>query len=160
MENEDNRLLKTVENLQNKINILSTENTELKRINKDLNSRINLLLNDNNMIKNVKLEMKDYSDFTQLHNEDTLREFFCLLVLCEKMKYLNNDIIWSIDPNDIFTEAQGIDIPFYEWQNFIKNCLSAKSHQIYELNNKDYCNKTSNAVPTNSSSCGILEKLK
>jgi hypothetical protein len=155
MENED-RLLKTIEHLQNKLDIISNENFELKRINRDLNSRINLLLNDNNIVKNVKLEMKDYSDFTQLHNEDTLREFFYLLVLCEKMKYLDNDGIWQVDAGDLFLDTQSVDLPFYEWQNYIKNRLSARSHEI----SAEKIRQQAPNIQTTASSCGVLEKLK
>jgi hypothetical protein len=151
MENED-RLIKSIEHLQNKVDTLSTENFELKRINRDLNSRINLLLNDNNIIKNVKLDMKDYSDFTQLHTEDTLREFFYLLVLSEKMSYLNNDMIWGVDAIELFTEAQSIDLPFYEWQNFIQK----KLQNLYVPRGNNF----NTGVPIKNSSCSLFEKLK
>ena len=145
MENED-RLIKSIEHLQSKVDNLTIENCNLKQINRDLNTRINLLLNDNDLIKNVKLDMKDYSDFTQFQNEDTLREFFYLLVLSEKMNYLNNDIIWKINASDLFLEAQNIDIPFYEWQNFIRN----KLNENFKLN----------FVKKSSSSCSLFEKIK
>jgi hypothetical protein len=159
MENED-RLVKTIEHLQDKIDTLKNENFELKRINRDLNTRIGLLLNDNEVVKNVKLEMKDYSDYTQLHNEDTLREFFYLLVLCEKMKYLNNDSIWAIDASELFLDAQSTDLPFYEWQNYIKNRLDNSPYIAEHGGTKHRREANSPSVGTVRSSCSVLEKLK
>lgn len=133
---DNEKLLKICENLNMKIDKLIQENNELKKINRSLNDKINLLINDNNIVKNVKNDMNDCSDYTHFNNEDSLKEFFYLLVLCEKMKYLNIDFIWMVDPGTVYKEAITNDIPFYEWQNFIMNKLSLENYNNnIKLNN-------------------------
>ena len=86
---EVERLNGTVDKLKHTVEKLGKENVELRKINKSLNSKLSLLLNENDIVKNVKLDIQDYSDFTCGNSEETLKEFFYLLVICEKMKYMN-----------------------------------------------------------------------
>jgi hypothetical protein len=125
-------LNKTIQSLLKKIDKLENENEDLKKINKSLNSKINLLVNDNNIVKNVKMDIQDYSEFTTNANanEDTLKEFFYLLVLCEKMKYLNLDHIWMLDSSHLYREVQNMDLAFYEWLPYIEKRL-AKENEEY-----------------------------
>ena len=43
-----------------------------------------------------------------------------MLVICEKMHYINFDAIWKMDSNELYQEALKMDLNFYEWQRFIR----------------------------------------
>ncbi len=141
--NDEERLHKTIKILQEKLEIITQENLELRKVNKTLNSKLNLLLSDADMIKNVKQDIVDNSCF-YLNTDDLLKEFFYMLVLCEKMKYMNNDKIWALDSADLYKEVQAIELPFYNWQLHINNRL-AKLNIIQKASSYD---------------CGIIEKIK
>lgn len=115
------QLYKKIECLEYEIKKLRCENDELKKINKVLTNKIDLLVNNNTIVKNVKNEMNDCSQISHINNEDTLKEFFFLLVICEKMNYLNQDKIWTIDSNHLYKLVLKNDLAFYEWPSFIKN---------------------------------------
>ena len=109
------------------------ENEQLKKHNKILSAKIEFLVNNNTVVKNVKNEMNDCSQISHFNNQDSLREFFYLLVICEKMNYLNQDQIWKIDSNNIYKEALELDLNFYQWQKFIKNKIEAEVEKIFEF---------------------------
>jgi hypothetical protein len=138
----------TIEKLQHTIHKLSKENSELKKINKNLNSKLSLLINENDIIKNVKMDIQDYSDYTNVNSEETLKEFFYLLVICEKMKYMNLDHIWMIDSGMLFREVQGLDLAFYEWGAFLSKRLEKEFSSVYS------------SVVSKKSECGVIGKLK
>ena len=137
------RLKKTIEILQLKIETITQENIELRKINKSLNSKLNLLINDTNIVKNVKQEMVDNSGFN-FYNDDMLKEFFHLLVLCEKMKYMNYDKVWQMDASELYKEVQLVDIPFYNWHTHISIRLE---NTIKEIEKKNF-------------RCSIIDKIK
>lgn len=145
----DERLLKIIESLQTKLEKINNENSELRKINRSLNAKVNLLLNDNNIVKNVKLDMNDYSDFSHFTSEDTLKDFFYLMVLSEKMKYMNIDHIWLIDSAVLYREVQVLDLAFYEWQTYLQQRL-----------NKEYTDYMGNYANRNQNCEGVLSKLK
>jgi hypothetical protein len=144
----------TIEKLQHTINKLSKENCELKKINRNLNSKLSLLINDNDIVKNVKLDIQeqeqDNSDsaFGHTHSEETLKEFFYLLVICEKMKYMNLDHIWMIDSGLLYREVLGLDLAFYEWGAYLAKRLEKEFGSVY------------NSVVSKKSDCGVISKLK
>lgn len=124
-------LKENIENLQNQNNKLQAENNELKKINKSLNERFNLLLNENDVLKNVKKDVQDFSDLSNFNNnENTLKEFFYLLVLTEKMKYLNLEEIWMIEPLSLYKEVNEMDLAFYEWSSYLNKRLSDEYEKI------------------------------
>jgi hypothetical protein len=104
---------------------------ELKRQNKLLTSKLNLLLNDMNIVKNVKIDMNDYSNICPNTNEDSLKEFFYLLLISEKMKYVNIDYIWMIDSNSLYNDVITLDLPFYEWGQYLQQRLE-RDYREYE----------------------------
>jgi hypothetical protein len=141
--NDEERLHKTIKILQEKLENITQENIELRKVNKTLNSKLNLLINDADMVKNVKQDIVDNSCF-YLNTDDLLKEFFYMLVLCEKMKYMNNDKIWGFDSADLYKEVQATELPFYNWQMHISNRLAKM-----------------NTIPKKVSyDCGIIEKIK
>ena len=108
-------------NLEYQLKKVCLENQQLKKHNKILSAKIEFLLNNNTVVKNVKNEMNDCSQISHFNNQESLREFFYLLVISEKMNYLNQDEIWkNIDSNVLYKEVLELDLNFYEWQNFIK----------------------------------------
>ncbi len=96
--------------LEIQLKTINTENEELKRINKVLSTKIDFLVNHSTIVKNVKNEMNDYSLISHYNNQETLKEFFFLTVICEKMNYLNNDKIWSLDSNILYNFALKNDL--------------------------------------------------
>lgn len=144
-------LQSTIGALKKKVDKLQNENSELKKLNKNLNSKINLLINENDIVKNVKIDIQDYSDYTHFHSEDTLKEFFYLLVLSEKMKYLNLDHIWMIDSAVLYKEVLNLDLAFYEWTSYLSRKLKEE--------NDNFMKKTK-LVSHSSRENGIIAKLK
>ena len=90
-------LKKRITTLETKLDKSQSENSDLRKTNKNLTTKINLLINDINILKNFKkdLDESDYPNYAT--SEDSLKEFFYLLVICEKMKYLNIEQIWAIE---------------------------------------------------------------
>ena len=110
--------------MEEEISKLINENKEYKRINKNLNTHLTILINDIDIMKNVKLDLNDYTGFEAGNaSEESMKEFFFLLVICEKMKYSNIEEIWKIEANVLFKEVKNTDLPFYEWPSFIKKSL-------------------------------------
>jgi len=154
--------------LENKIEKLLVDNSEYKKINKNLSTHINLLINDIDIIKNVKSDLNNDSDYCNNHSsasEDSLKEFFFLLVICEKMKYVNIDTIWMIEPNTLYKEVTSSDIPFYEWPIFLSKRLDSEYNAF--LKNKtgmrlnsysSYSNSNSNTNTTHNNS--LIGKMK
>ena len=140
---DEERLHKIIKILQDKLETITQENIELRKVNKSLNSKLNLLINDVDIVKNVKQEIIDNSCF-YLNTDDLLKEFFYLLVLCEKMKYMNNDKIWVTDSADLYKEVQAIELPFYNWQIHISNRLA----------------KLNTPQPKSRWDCGLIDKIK
>jgi hypothetical protein len=147
---EIEKLNSLIENYKGRIEKLECENYELKKANKSLNSQLNLLINENDIVKNVKIDIQNYSDFTTNFNnsEETLKEFFYLLVICEKMKYLNLDYIWSIDSALLYREVKNLDLSFYEWGAYLSKRLQTEYNTQYSYRMK------------NESQPGIFSKLK
>jgi hypothetical protein len=114
-----------------KLDKANKEIHELKRQNKLLTSKLNLLLNDMNIVKNVKIDMNDYSNICPNTNEDSLKEFFYLLLISEKMKYVNIDYIWMIDSNSLYNDVITLDLPFYEWGQYLQQRLE-RDYREYE----------------------------
>lgn len=131
--NEENNYFfqEKLENLQYKYNKLQVENDDLKKQNKTLTNKVDFLINNNTIVKNVKNEMNDCSQISHYHSEDSLKEFFFLLVICEKMNYLNQDKIWTVDSNYLYKVALKNDLNFYEWPKFIKNKLIEEYQNNY-----------------------------
>jgi len=144
------KLNKKIEEMNKKMDKLRNENLEFRKLNKNLNSKLNVLLNDNDIIKTVKEDIQDFSDLTHFYNEDYLKDFFYLLVLCEKMKYLNFDHIWMIESAILFKEVQTLDLPFYEWGSFIAKFLIEEKEK-FDVKNNNIKNEVNN---------GIVSKLK
>lgn len=119
-------------NLEYQIKKLHLENEELTKTNKLLSSKIDFLVNNNTIVKNVKNEMNDCSQISHYKNQDSLKEFFFLLVICEKMKYLNYDKIWTIDSNSLFKLVLKNDLNFYEWPEFIREKVNEQVGEFYE----------------------------
>ena len=143
-------LKKKISSLEIKLDNQQNENFDLKRQNKNLTTKINLLINDINILKNVKkndVNESDYPNFST--SEDSLKEFFHLLIICEKMKYLNIEPIWAIEANIMYQEVLGLDLPFYEWQVYIQ--------QKFEKINNEVMLKTQKQVNNN---IGVISKLK
>lgn len=114
------------------------ENEQLKKNNKILSNKIEFLVNNNTVVKNVKNDMNDCSQISHFQNQDSLREFFYLLVISEKMHYLNYDEIWKIDSNLLYKEVLEMDLNFYEWQGFIKIKIQNEIKAL-ELGNLNGC---------------------
>jgi hypothetical protein len=107
--------------LEYQLKKVSLENQQLKKQNKILSSKIEFLVNNKTIVKNVKNEMNDCSQISHFNHQDSLREFFYLLVISEKMNNLDQDLIWkNIDSNILYKEVLELDLNFYEWHNFIK----------------------------------------
>ena len=107
--------------LEYELKKISLENQQLKKQNKILSAKIEFLVNNKTVVKNVKKEMNDCSQISHFNNQDSLREFFYLLVISEKMNNIDQDLIWkTIDSNELYKEVLELDLNFYEWQNFIK----------------------------------------
>ena len=141
--------------LQQKISLLeyqlrkiTSENQELKQLNKIISSKIDFLLKNNTIVKNVKNEMNDCSQISHLNNQDNLKEFFFLLVICEKMNYLDQDRVWNVDSNYLYMTALKNDLDFYEWPDFIKQKIA---EQFGNSNDK---------TEIKLKNIGCLEKLK
>jgi hypothetical protein len=147
---EYEKLNKTVEYLNRKLEKINNDNEELRKINKTLISKLNLLINDQNLIKDVKVDIHDYSDLTNYNNEDTLKEFFYLTVLSEKMKYLNMDYIWVLDSDKLYKKVQNLDLAFYEWQPFLNTKFQHENELFNISKRKEKENKN----------FGIMQKLK
>lgn len=138
-----------IETYKRKVEKLENENYELKKINKSLNSQLSLLINESDIVKNVKIDIQNYSDYTHFNNsEETLKEFFYLLVICEKMKYLNLDYIWNIDSAVLFREVKNLDLAFYEWGAYLDKRLRTEYNKQYSISKK------------NESGKGICSKFK
>lgn len=122
--------------LEHQLRKITSENEELKKLNKILSTKIDFLVNNNTIAKNVKNEMNDCSQISHLNNQDTLKEFFFLLVICEKMNFINydQDKVWNIDSNMLYKTALKNDLDFYEWPNFIKQKISYQSGNSIEMN--------------------------
>ena len=73
-----------------------------------------------------------------------LKEFFHLLVLCEKMKYMNYDKVWQMDASELYKEVLLVDIPFYNWHTHISIRLE---NTIKEIEKKNF-------------RCSIIDKIK
>lgn len=136
--NEDNEINYNLM-LQQKIQILdfqlrkkTSENEELKKLNKVLSSKIDFLINNNTITKNVKNEMNDCSQISHFNNQDSLKEFFFLSVICEKMNYIDQDRVWNVDSNSLYMTALKNDLNFYEWPKFIKEKIAEKIGSLYE----------------------------
>jgi len=125
-------LQKKIINLEYQIKKLHLENQELIKTNKLLTSKIDFLVNNNTIVKNVKNEMNDCSQISHYKNQDSLKEFFFLLVICEKMKYLNHDKIWTIDSNSLYKLVLKNDLNFYEWPEFIRAKVNEHFGEFYE----------------------------
>jgi len=72
-----------------------------------------------------------------------------LLVICEKMKYLNIEQIWAIESNILYQEVLSYDLPFYEWQVYIQ--------QKFEKINCEIKAKTQKQLNSNVS---VISKIK
>jgi hypothetical protein len=130
---EIENLTKTIENLIKRIHQLEEENSQIKKLNKNLNAKLNLLINENHIIKNVKNDIQDCSEYTSKSDiNDNLKEFFYLLVISEKMKYLNLDHVWMIDSGMLYREVQILDLAFYEWREFIEKYLERENEEFYK----------------------------
>lgn len=133
--------------LQQKVHLLeyqlrkiTNENEELKKLNKILSSKIDFLISNNTIVKNVKNEMNDCSQISHFNNQDSLKEFFFLLVICEKMNYLDQDKVWNVDSNSLFMNALKNDLSFYEWPVFVKEKIAEQSsnwHQKTEIKRRE-----------------------
>lgn len=114
------------DDIQSKLQKLTTENEELKKINKNLNLRLTLLLKEKEVTQNVKREIQEYSDDSNdSYNEDIYKEFFYLLLLSEKMKHMKDEIVWMIDSAMAFKEVRDEDLPFYKWREFLEKKINA-----------------------------------
>ena len=56
------------------------------------------------------------------------------MVLTEKMKYLNIEEIWTIDPLSLYKEVTEKDLAFYQWNTYLTNRLSDESQKIKNNN--------------------------
>lgn len=149
--NEIVALLKKKNNiLESKLDKLQAENQDIKRNNKNLTTKINLLINDINILKNVKKDFND-SDYSNYGtSEDSLKEFFYLLVICEKMKYLNIESIWATESNLIYQEVLEYDLPFYEWQTYVQQKFEKINRELKAKLQKQELN----------TNIGVINKLK
>jgi hypothetical protein len=147
---EIEKLNNMIETYKVRIEKLECENYEFRKANKTLNSQLNLLINENDIVKNLKIDIQNYSDFTTnfTNSEETLKEFFYLLVICEKMKYLNLDYIWAIDSGLLYREVKNLDLSFYEWGAYLTKRLQNEYNNHY-----GYLIKNNNQP-------GIFSKLK
>lgn len=92
--------------------------------------------------------MNDYSNICNNTNEDSLKEFFYLLLLSEKMKYVNIDCIWMIDSTTLYNDVINLDLPFYDWSGYIQTKLQ-----------KDY-NEYINKIKLFSPNFSLIAKIK
>ncbi len=162
---EYEKLNKSHQDLQRKKDKLTNENTELRKINRNLNSKLNVLINDNDIVKDIKLEIQDYSDFTYFHNEDYLKEFFYLLVLCEKMKYIDIDHIWLIESANLYKDVQLAELAFYQWGGFITKRLEMEFQSKFGAGNSiGYSNGSGLGIGigigSKNNETGMISKLK
>jgi len=125
--------LQKIHTLENKLRKINSENEELKKLNKVLYTKIDFLINNNTIVKNVKNEMNDCSQISHCNNnQDSLKEFFFLLVICEKMNYIEQDRVWNADSNSLYMNALKNDLSFYEWPGYIKEKIAEQFSNSYE----------------------------
>lgn len=129
MELSKDKLLKIIDELNKKTEILKKENLELTNANKMLRTKFQTLLNDKKLISIVKSDLLDYSSYEVPKGDDTLKEFFFLLLMTHKMKYLEFDEIWMLDANELYSQAK--HLAFYDYNDF----LTAKISSIKDKKN-------------------------